>query len=336
MRKKEAQFGLPWTREMNPLRDILASVVKVKLDTIVGCESVLQFVCRWESLVMVQILVDAGADVNLASQGMYGTPLQAACTRTVDSESPGETLKIIQYLIQQGAQVNARGGYLHSCLHTACWKGTPEVIKLVLTQEAEVDSKDSVGRTPAHLVCYQGLEHYRILNPSASQLVARDLTQRTALHYAVMSEDLKLLKQVLDSHKCHPEHRDTYRQLVDGDLWTPLHWAARNTRSVQGEKKNMVSVIKYLLEEGYDLTAKGKAMNQEWTALEVAIYHGADEEIQALLTPVKPREPLILTQWRPGKRHGGVSFCNVCFVVSILVPSATIYAVEDSNIQSSH
>ncbi|KAJ5372520.1 ankyrin repeat-containing domain protein [Penicillium concentricum] len=291
----------------------LASVVKVKLDTPVRCEAILHSACRYDSLAMVRILADAGADVNLACPGVYGTPLQAACRRTVVSEPPGETLKILQYLIEKGAQVNARGGDFHTCLHMACFSSTPEVIKFFLTQGAEVDCEDSVGRTPAHIVCYRGQEHYQILNPSTSQLVARDWTQRTALHYAVMSGDLELVQRVLDSHKCDPDHRDTYRQLVDDDLWTPLHWAARSTQAIQEDKKDTVSVIKYLLEEGYDLTAKGKAMNQEWTALDVAIYHGADEEIKTLLIPVKSGEHVTFTQRRPGKRYyGDDSFCYIC------------------------
>ncbi|KAI9043102.1 uncharacterized protein KD926_004605 [Aspergillus affinis] len=259
-----------------PLAQYLAFVVKVKLNISVGEDAVLHYACRRGSLNMVKILTDAGANVNLDCRGLWGTPLQASFFR---QEPSTDTLEILQCLIEKGAQVNAEGGTLYSALHAACLQSTPRAIELLISEGVNVDAKDS----------------------------------RTALHYAVVSGDVDLTRQVLDSHKRHPEHRDTYRQLVDADGWTPLHWAARTPKVGYGDAKDMVPVIEYLIGEGYDLTAKGKAMDQEWTALDVVVYHAVDEHIKLLLVPVKEGEPLTLTQKRPGKPHEG-AFCDICLL----------------------
>ncbi|KAL3249339.1 hypothetical protein ABHI18_011651 [Aspergillus niger] len=292
-----------------PVAQYLASVVKVKLNYVVGQGAVLHIACRYGSLNMVRILAEAGADVNLAVPGGGETPLQAACNREVDGSKLNDTLEIIRYLIQKGARVNDSGGNLRSALHKACLSSAPEVIKLLLDAGADTNCKDPVGRTPAHLVCYRGLEHYRALSPSKDALVARDLMHRTALHYAVISGDVDLVEEVLESHKQHPDYQDTYMELVDKDGWTPLHWAARCVSPLDYYRKDMVPMIEYLVEQGYDLAAKGKARETEWTPLEVAIYHDADQIVKELIVP----DNLELNQLLPGAEFKG-HFCDGCFL----------------------
>ncbi|EHA19856.1 hypothetical protein ASPNIDRAFT_39283 [Aspergillus niger ATCC 1015] len=265
-----------------PVAQYLASVVKVKLNYAVGQGAVLHIACRYDSLNMVRILAEAGADVNLAAPGGGETPLQAACNREVDGSKLNDTLEIIRYLIQKGARVNDSGGNFRSALHKACLSSAPEVIKLLLDAGADTNCKDPVGRIPAHLVCYRGLEHYRALSPSKDALVARDLMHRTALHYAVISGDVDLVEEVLESHKQHPDYQDT---------------------------KDMVPMIEYMVEQGYDLAAKGKARETEWTPLEVAIYHDADEIVKELIVP----DNLELNQLLPGAEFEG-HFCDGCFL----------------------
>ncbi|GKZ32504.1 ankyrin-2 [Aspergillus brasiliensis] len=263
--------------------------------------------------ISLQTLVNAGAKVDRVCPGSYGTLLQATCCRVIDGDRSDETVKILDYLVQKGAHVNSKGGNLHSTLHRACLSAAPEVIEYLLAAGAEVDCKDSIGRSPVHLVCYRGLEHYQLLHPGDDALVAQDATHRTELHYAVMSGDLDLVRQVVESHKRHPGHKDSYQQLVDNDGWTPLHWAARCVSPMRQGKTDMRPVIQYLLDEGYDRTAKVKVMNREWTALDIAIYQGADEMVKAILIPVKAGERLKVTQRLPGKRHDGDS-CDICFL----------------------
>ncbi|GLA06723.1 ankyrin-2 [Aspergillus niger] len=169
------------------------------------------------SLNMMRIMAETGVDVNFAVPGDGETPLQAACNREVDSSKLNNTLEIIQYLIQKGARVNDSGGNLRSALYKIYLSSAPEVIKLFLDAGADTNYKNLVGRTPAHLVCYQGLEHYRALSPSKDILIARDLVHRTALPYTMISRDVDLVEKILESHKQHPNYQNTYMELVDKD-----------------------------------------------------------------------------------------------------------------------
>ncbi|KAL4880131.1 ankyrin repeat-containing domain protein [Aspergillus karnatakaensis] len=290
----------------------LALVVKVNLNPIYDGEGLLHWACRSHSPELAFLVADAGADLNLDAT-KYGTPLQAICWRKVDNDEPDATFRILQHLIDKGAQINTSGGYLGPTLNHACFRSTPEVIEFLIRQNADITGKDSLDRNAAHLVCYRSLGHYQTLNPSDDALVARDRTNRTALHYAVMSCDLELVKTVLASHKKHPEHRQNYIDLVDDDGWSPLHWAARTPHVWHGGTGYIAGVIMYLIEEGYDLTAKGKAMNQEWTPLDIAIYHSIDEDVKRLLIPVSVGEPLSVTQKHQGKKYESVT-CDICFL----------------------
>ncbi|KAL5334907.1 ankyrin repeat-containing domain protein [Aspergillus crustosus] len=233
----------------------LASVVK----------GLLHYACRLRNREKVRLFVDAGADINLAS----------ACWCVTSDDRADECIEILQYLVDKGADVNVPGGYLKYILNNACLLSKPEVIEFLIAQKAEVDVKGSLGRTPAHLVCYRGIEHYQKLNPSDDALTARDHTNRTALHYAVMSGDVDL----------HPEYQKTYKQLVGDD-----------------DTRDMADMIRYLIKEGFDLTATGKSLGQEWTPLDIAIYHAVDEKIKDLLIPSTEDQPLNITQRRPGRK----------------------------------
>ncbi|PYH75127.1 ankyrin repeat domain-containing protein, partial [Aspergillus vadensis CBS 113365] len=261
----------------------LASVLIGQLNKVVGEGTVFHIACRYGSLNMVRIQAKAGADVNFAAPGGGETPLQATCGRKVDGSKLEETLEVIRYLIHNGARVNDGGGNLRSPLHKACLSSAPEVIKLLLAEGADADYKDSVGRTPAHLVCYRGLEHYRELSPSENALVARDSMGRTALHYAVISGDVELVEEVLEGHKQHPDYQDT---------------------------KDMVPMVEYLVELGYDLAAKGRARENEWMPVEVAIYHDADQDVKERLVP----DDLEVNQLLPGAEFKGSLFCDGCFL----------------------
>ncbi|GFN17203.1 hypothetical protein AtubIFM55763_004360 [Aspergillus tubingensis] len=295
----------------------LASVLIGQLNKVVGEGTVFHIACRYGSLNMVRILAEAGADVNFAAPGGGETPLQAACGREVDGSKLNDTLEVIRYLIHNGARVNDGGGNLRSPLHKACLSSAPEVIKLLLAEGADADCKDSVERTPAHLVCYRGLEHYHALSPSENALVARDSMGRTALHYAVISGVVELVEEVLEGHKQHPDYQDTYLGLVDKDGWTPLHWAARCVSPLTDHWIDMVPMIEYLVELGYDLAAKGKARDTEWMPVEVAIYHDADQDVKERLVP----DDLEVNQLLPGTKFKGSFFCGGCFlpVVGIIM-----------------
>jgi ankyrin repeat protein len=89
----------------------------------------------------VKALLDAGADVNLASrESMKVTPLASA--------SAAGQLEIARSLIARGANVNARAAGDFTALHESAASGRMEFAKLLLDHGADVNAKTSEGKTP--------------------------------------------------------------------------------------------------------------------------------------------------------------------------------------------
>lgn len=89
----------------------------------------------------VNALLEAGADVNLASrESMKVTPLASA--------SAARQLEIARTLIEHGANVNARAANDFTPLHESAASGKIEFAQLLLDHGADVNAKTSDGKTP--------------------------------------------------------------------------------------------------------------------------------------------------------------------------------------------
>lgn len=89
----------------------------------------------------VNVLLEAGADVNLASrESMNVTPLASA--------SAAGRLEIARNLIAHGANVNARASGDFTPLHESAASGRMEFARLLLDHGADINAKTSDGKTP--------------------------------------------------------------------------------------------------------------------------------------------------------------------------------------------
>jgi ankyrin repeat protein len=89
----------------------------------------------------VNALIDAGADVNLASrESMKVSPLASA--------SAAGQLEIARLLIARGANVNARAAGDFTPLHESAASGRMEFAKLLLENGADVNARTADGKTP--------------------------------------------------------------------------------------------------------------------------------------------------------------------------------------------
>jgi ankyrin repeat protein len=89
----------------------------------------------------VNALIDAGADVNLASrESMKVSPLASA--------SAAGQLEIARVLIARGANVNARAAGEFTPLHESAASGRMEFAKLLLENGADVNARTADGKTP--------------------------------------------------------------------------------------------------------------------------------------------------------------------------------------------
>lgn len=100
----------------------------------------------------------------------------------------GEHLEVVKRLIEKGADVNIQS-MMGSPLHRAVFNGNTEMIRLLLGAGADVDSvMASSGWTPMHIAALSGwYEAAKLLVDNGSGLNIVDKRGATALYYAVMT-----------------------------------------------------------------------------------------------------------------------------------------------------
>ncbi|UKZ66398.1 uncharacterized protein TrAtP1_007573 [Trichoderma atroviride] len=103
-------------------------------------------VSRWD---LCYLLLDQGASIHASDpNGMYGSPLQAACTIISFDREGGDFTKRVNFverLLDLGADINAPGGNNGNALNTACRSGDIHLVKMLLGRGADVNAKDRLG-----------------------------------------------------------------------------------------------------------------------------------------------------------------------------------------------
>ena len=77
---------------------------------------------------------------------MKETPLHTACLNG--------RLPIVQYLIEKGADIEAKNQEKKTPLHYASWNGQTNVVKYLLSKGANKNAKNTSGTTPYDITCY--------------------------------------------------------------------------------------------------------------------------------------------------------------------------------------
>lgn len=96
---------------------------------------------------MVELLIDAGADVN--SRGPLGlTALHRAAQQ--------DHVEVVKLLLERGAEVDTRHDMGATPLLVASIASCPEVAKALLAKGADVNAANQDGFTPLHAVAYNG------------------------------------------------------------------------------------------------------------------------------------------------------------------------------------
>ncbi|MHC4478278.1 MAG: ankyrin repeat domain-containing protein [Planctomycetota bacterium] len=178
--------------------------------------------------------------------------------------------QILELLLSQGAKMDSKDKRGRTAMHEAAANGHVDIVAYLIDQKAAIDTKDHSGRRALHEAAKAGhRELAEFLFAKGANVNSKDYDGRTALHDAV-AYGRKSMAQFLVAKGAKLNTRD-----YDG--YTALHWAA-----IRGHK-NMVG---FLLEAGAEINTTDKAGN---TPMQCALDQG-HQEIAALLRQRAPVE----------------------------------------------
>jgi len=110
-------------------------------------------------------------------------------------------LEKVKYLLDHGADPNARSRFGNPPLHRACHRGFSGIARLLLSHDADVNAKDMNGVSPLHWACIRGNTAIaRYLIEAGADVNARDRKGRAPLHHACQGSVVSVngVKELLD------------------------------------------------------------------------------------------------------------------------------------------
>ena len=188
--------------------------------------------------------------------GPYGTALHAAATNN--------HVKVVQSLLNHGADVNSLDPQRATPLHLASQFGRLEAGRFLLEHGADVTVEDEDSWTPLHVAVSSGqFELVRVLLKHNADIIdIQNSSGRTPLFFATMFGRVTLVRFLLNSGA------DPNRS--GKDRYTPLHEASH-----MGD----LEVAHLLLEFGADVNAED---DEGRTAHQIALKEGYDGIAQSL------------------------------------------------------
>ncbi|MDR1485491.1 MAG: ankyrin repeat domain-containing protein [Planctomycetaceae bacterium] len=225
----------------------------------------------------VKLLVEAGIDVNSRySQDRF--PLFAAI------ESPYKTTEILQYLLDNSAEIEPDGGFYRSPLLKAVALGNFDFVKFLVDRGANVTITEYYGDNILHHAAYYEptLEIIKLLVEKGADVKAKNHDGRTPLYNFLITpqtdEKLKIIKYLIDKGENINERNYDgmlpIQTLVDSGLWRTNHatlkYLITNGEKVDWSKDSEIhanpisaaaqrnlatfEVVKYFVENGASLS----------------------------------------------------------------------------------
>ena len=118
-----------------------------------------------QDIKIVKLLVEEHlADVNALEPNLRterGTALQAAIL------GPGDPTKLVQYLLEKNADVNAKAGVYHTVLNCAAYRGRADLVDQLLSANADINAEG--GDYWTALQCAAGEGHYLVVEELLSK-----------------------------------------------------------------------------------------------------------------------------------------------------------------------
>uniref|UniRef100_A0A8P4K2F7 Poly [ADP-ribose] polymerase n=1 Tax=Dicentrarchus labrax TaxID=13489 RepID=A0A8P4K2F7_DICLA len=261
--------------------------------------------CRSGDLERVRKLVSAENVNSRDTAGRKSTPLHFAA---------GFGRKdVVDFLLQNGANVHARddGGLIS--LHNACSFGHAEVVSMLLHHGADANARDNWNYTPLHEAAIKGkIDVCIVLLQHGAESTIRNIDGRTALDLAEPSAKAVLTGALIDDLIWGPVSGNEEKLMAlltplnvnchasDGRKSTPLHLAAGYNR---------VNTVQLLLQHGADVHAKDKG---DLVPLHNACSYGHYEVTELLLKHGAGVNAMDLWQFTPLHEAASKNRAEVC------------------------
>lgn len=187
----------------------------------------LQYAAFTGNLEKIRELLDDGMDINNKDNIFGITPLHWACSK-----------EMAQFLIENGADINATDTNGETPLHMASGNGQIEVVSLLIENGADVNAENSYVSTPLYRAAGNGHTDVIGLLIENGALIEGS-GEITPLHVAVMNCHIKAVKLLIE------KGADVNAKAASG--MTALHFAAQN---------DCVEIAELLIENGADINAK--------------------------------------------------------------------------------
>ncbi len=179
------------------------------------------------NILMVQLLVRSGAEVNAADSDCTSPVFYAAEQRSGD---------MLRFLIDNGALIQARNNEGLTPLHLASGKETAEILT---AGGLDINATDNSGKTPLHIaVSHRNLRAIKAFMDLGADPNVRTELGESPLHEAAFNGEEEIVKVLIQNNA------DV--NIRNNQDWTPLHKAAVNDYS---------RTVKILLRSGADPAA---------------------------------------------------------------------------------
>ncbi|MCP4372714.1 MAG: hypothetical protein GY797_32085 [Deltaproteobacteria bacterium] len=165
---------------------------------------------------------------------------------------------IVKYLVSQGADVNSKAESGDTPLHNAVGigNGKIEIAKYLVSNGAEVNTQNTFFfQTPLHRACYvRNIETVKYLVSQGANVTIKDKSGETPLHIAAKSGHIKTVEYLVSQGADINE--------INNNGETPLYLATRSAE---------IGIVKYLISQDADAIIKS---NSGETAYNIAQREG--------------------------------------------------------------
>ena len=155
---------------------------------------------------------------------------QTALYKAIDRQHGKIALDAVQFLLDHGADVNARRDDLWTPLHLAVNTGELSVVRMLLEYQAEVNLRSDAGQTPLHVLSTReisqkdsGSDIAKLLLEHGANVNDQDRNDATPLHLASYNQKLKVVRVLLDHGANADAKNDQGKTPLQLALWRESH-----------------------------------------------------------------------------------------------------------------